>query len=488
MRSIREPLGSIDTRVTMTDSPPDCFLSPSFASVIAYGDNLQHQPALVDELACRARELKSAQRITTDKLGERLEEPNEKRHPRLELDPAMDKYHTLDGLTEPQNPQNTPASNSGCDSPGDVFRLSNSDGLRTSSAPAAPTLTIDWHEDQPTESWNYLLGEVDDGNKNQDQKRRFSANDQPRSTSPITVPKEVHVHDTASINTMADDIEKAVATLRCVRFTPPLDSSPAHSPPRSSRSMNSPHSSMERKQDYTSNHWQQKQNGKDGAPSRSRSRRNRVSPNRSSPARASQLPSHTSSSGQQTVRFLSPSKCAFGGNRLQSTALFPSSSDQEITEMSGALADESTAYDGFASSGQAFDLAMISFSLYHFRYPGSSRAGVFQVRMNSAVIPLKPSLQEGKMNKMVVSRMAVDDLLLHTYVIVPAFLLRLPLLGVSVAKHFKHSRLGLAIIYLVKMLWAMTLRALYYLLLRLGQDVYYYSEPTISHQKKRRST
>jgi hypothetical protein len=156
--------------------------------------------------------------------------------------------------------------------------------------------------------------------------------------------------------------------------------------------------------------------------------------------------------------------------------------------MSSALADEPTAHDGFASSGPAFDLAMISFSLYHFRYPGSSRAGVFQVRMNSAVIPLKASLQEGKMNKTVVSRVAVDDLLLHTYVIVPTFILRLPLLGVSVAQHFKHSRLGLATVYLVKVLWAMTLRALYYVLLRLGQDVYYYSEPTISPQGKRHST
>lgn len=483
MRSIKEPLGSIDTRVTMTDSPPDGFLSPSFASVIAYGDVLQHHPALVGELDSRARELKSAQRITTGELGERLDEPDEERYPRLELDPAMDKYHTLDGLTEAKNPQNTPASNSGCDSPGDVFRLSNSDGLRTSSAPAAPALTIDWFEDQPTESLNYLFGEVDDGTKNQNQKRRFSADDQPRSTSPITVPKEVHVQDTACINTMADDIEKAVATLRCVRFTPPLDSSPARSPPRSSRSMKRPLPSVEQKQDYISNHWQQKH----GAPSRSRPRGNRISPNRS-PARASQLSSHKSSSGQPTVRFSSPSKCAFGGDRLQPTTLFQSSSDQEVTEMSGTLADEPTAHDGFASSGQAFDLAMISFSLYHFRYPGSSRAGVFQVRMNSAVIPLKPSLQEGKMNKTVVSRMAVDDLLLHTYVIVPTFILRLPFLGVSVAKHFKHSRLGLATVYLVKLLWAMTLRALYYVLLRLGQDVYCYSEPTISHQKKRRST
>ena len=468
----------------MTDTPPDGFLSRSFASVIAYGDILQHESLTLNELDSHGRELKSTQRITTDELGEGPEERDDERYPRLELDPAMDKYHTLDGLTEPKNPQNTPASNSGCDSSGDVCRRNNGEGLRTSSAPITPALTINWFEDQPDESLDYLLGEADDGFKNQNQKRRFSADDQLRSTSPITVPKEVHTQATADVNPMRYDIEKAVTTLTCVRFTPPLDSSQARSPPGSAREVNQPLRPMEREQDYVSTHQQQKQNEKWRGPNRARG--NRVSPNRS-PARASQ-PSSNPSISQPTVRFLSPSKCAFGGDRLQSTSLFQSSSDQEVPEMSGALTDESTATYGFASSGQAFDLAVISFSLYRFRYPGSSRAGVFQVRLNSTVIPLKPSLQKGKTNKTVVTRMAVDDLLLHTYVIVPAFILRLPFLGVSVAKQFKHSRLGIATTYFVNMLWVVALKAFYCVLLRLGQDVYYHPEPTTSRQEKRCST
>ncbi|KAJ5121793.1 hypothetical protein N7448_002926 [Penicillium atrosanguineum] len=484
MRSIKKPLGSIDTRVKMTDTPPDGLLSPSFASVIAYGNILQREPPTLNEMDSRAREPKSMQRITTDELGEGLDERDEERYPRLDLDPAMDKYHILESLTEPTNPQNTPASNSGCDSPGDVSRRSNGEGLRTSSAPITPALTINWFEDQPVESLYYLLGEADDGTKNQNQKRRFSADDQPRSTSPITVPKEVHLQATADVNPIGDDIEKAATTLRCVRFTPPLDLSPARSPPRSSRAVNQPLPSMERKQDHVSTHRQQNQNEKWRDPNRARG--NRVSPNRS-PVRACQ-PSSNPSSDQPTVRFLSPSKCAFGGDRLHSTSLFQSSSDQEAPEMSGALTDEPTATNGFASSGQGFDLAVISFSLYLFRYPGSSRAGVFQARINCTVIPVKHSPQEGKTNKTVVTRMAVDDLLLHTYVIVPALILRLPLLGVSVAKQFKHSRLGIATTYFVNILWAMALRAFYYVLLRLGQDVYYHSKPTTPRQKKRHST
>jgi hypothetical protein len=479
---MRKPLGSIDTRVTMTDTSSGRLLSPSFASVIAFGDLPQQESPAFDELGPRAWETNSTERITTHELGEALDGRDDKRYPRLELDSAMDKYHTLGGLTEPKNPQNTPASNSGWDSPGDASQCGNGETLRTSSAPAAPALTINWFEDPLDESLDYLPGEEDDGTKIQ--KRRFSADDQPRSTSPIVVPKEVPVQAIAGASLTGDEIEEVVATtLRCVRFTPPLDSSPVRFSPGSPRAVNRPIPSVERKQDYISTYRQQKQNEKWRGPNRGRIQR--VSPNRNA-ARDSQ-PSSNPLKGQPTTRFSSPPKSAFGGDRSYSTSLFQSSSDQEAPEMFGALTDESTVTNECVPSGQAYDLAVISFSLYRFRYPGSLRAGVFQVRMNSTIIPLKPSLQEGKTDKTVVTRLAVDDLLLHTYVIVPAFILHLPLFGISAAKQFRQSRLGRATIYLSKMLWAMALRFFYYVLLRLGQDVYYHSEPTPPRQKKRRS-
>ncbi|KAJ5219378.1 uncharacterized protein N7498_001477 [Penicillium cinerascens] len=479
MRLMRKPLGCIDNRVTMTDTPPEGFLSPSFASVIAFGDLPQHENAALDELPPRNREMNPTGRIMTEQLGEALDGRDGKRYPRLELDPTMDKYHTLDGLAEPKNPQNTPASNSGCDSPRDAPRRDNGEGLRTSSAPATPALTINWFEDPPDEDSIYLPGDEEDSTKNQT--RRFSADDKPRSNSPITVPKGAHLQAAVDASLVGEDIGTAIATLRCVRFTPPLYSSPARSPPRSPRPVNRPLPSVERKQDYISTYRQQKQNAKWKGLNRARAQR--VSPNRS-PVRASQ-PSSNPVSGQPGIRFLSPSKSAFGDDRSRLTGLFQSSSDQEAPEMPGALTDESTVTNGFAPSRQACDLAVISFSLYRFRYPGSSRAGVLQVRMNSTIIPLKPSLQEGKTNKTVVTRMAVDDLLLHTYVVVPALMLRLPLLGVSAAKQFKHSRLGLAAIQLWKMFWVLALRALYFVMLKLGQDVYYHSEPRPPRQKKK---
>jgi len=474
---MKRPLGSIDTRVTMTDSPPDGFLSPSFASVIAFDDPPQHETPTLNGRDPGTRDLNRKGRITTDEFEEALDGRDEDRYPRLELDPAMDKYHTLDGLTEPQNPQNTPASNSGCDSPADVSRRGNGEGLRTSSAPATPALTVNWFEDPPDEDLLYLPGDVDDTTKNQ--KRRFSADDRPRSISPITVPKEVHPQATADAKLVTEDAEKAVATLRCVRFHPPPDSSPERSPRRSPRPINRPLPSVERKQDYISTYRQQKQNEKWKGPNRQR-----ISPNRS-PARASQ-PSLNHLSGQPGFRFSSPSRSPFKDDTSSSAGLFQSSSDQEFPEMSGALTDELAVTNGFAPSGQAYDLAVISFSLYRFRYPGSSRAGVLQVRMNSTIIPLKPSLQTGKTDKTVVTRMAVDDLLLHTYVIVPAFILRLPLLGLSVIKRFKQSRLGHAMIYLLKTICALALGSLYFVLLRLGHDVYQ-PESSPPRQKKRRS-
>lgn len=183
---MRKPLGSIDTRVTMTDTPPEGFLSPSFAPVIAFGDLPQHENSALDELEPRARELNPTARITTEQLGEALDGREGKQYPRLELDPTMDKYHTLDGFAEPKNPQNTPASNSGCDSPHDAPRRDNGEGLRTSSAPAIPALTINWFEDPPDEDSIYLPGDAEDSTKNQT--RRFSADDKPRSPRPVNRP------------------------------------------------------------------------------------------------------------------------------------------------------------------------------------------------------------------------------------------------------------------------------------------------------------
>ncbi|KAJ6119225.1 hypothetical protein N7523_003505 [Penicillium sp. IBT 18751x] len=318
----------------MTDTPPDGFLSPSFASVIAFGDDLQHEPPALNALDSHAREPRLTQRIITD-ADERPDELDDERYARLELDPAIDKYHTLDGLAEPRNPQNTPASNSGCGSSGDVYRPSNGKGLRTSSAPVTPALTINWFEDQPDESLHYLLDEADDGPKDPNQKRRFSADDRPRPTSPLTVPKEVHIQAVEDVNSMRDDIEGAVTTLRCVRFTPPLESFQAHSPPGSPRVVSPQLRPVERKQDYVSTHQPQKQIVKRRGPDRTRG--NRRSLNRS-PKRASQASSNPSS-GQPTICFLSPLKCPFGGDRLQSTSRFQSSSDQDGPEMSGALTD-----------------------------------------------------------------------------------------------------------------------------------------------------
>lgn len=463
MRSMKKPLGIADPRVTMTDSPPDGLLSPSFASVLVFDDLPQHDISAPDEPASRVREMSPEARFATDKPIHGR--GSGKRYPPLELDVAMDKFHTLDGFAEPLNPQNTPASVSGCDSPGEASRRGNSENLRTSSAPATQALDINWFDGQPEECSIFTLDDRDDDLKTQ--KRRFSADDQPHQISILNlkaVPLTANARHIKGVN-------DAISPPRCVRFSPPPDSPPRRSP----RPIQRPLPSIERKQDYIATYRQQKQYEKWRSPNRARVQR--VSPYRS-PAKGSQRLSNLLNR-QPDINFSSYSRLPFrADDRSRSPSPMSQPQDdlgQSATEMTGALLDDSALVNGVTPS-QAYELAMVTFSLYRIQYPLSSRVSMLQVRVGSTILPVSTSPGQEGAKKDVQFRMGINYLIFHTYVMVPAFALRMPLVAVSAANRLTRSRIGLTILHIAKLIWLLTVRLINLVLLMLGLDVTYHSE------------
>lgn len=451
MQSMRVPLGSLDTRLTMTDSLADGLLSPSFASVLAF-DGSPYDGQAPDEMGSHARDTEQAYQAMAD---DARESPR-RSYPRLELDATLDKYHALDGIAEPLNPQNTPASNSGHDSPDEAGRRRKTDNLRTTSA---PHLTLRWFESQPDGSLLFLPSDGGDGARTQ--KRRFSADDEPR---PTTLPENNDQPTGVKLLENSDDLSPP---FRCVRFTPPPE------PPqlRSPRLAHRPLPSVERKQDYIASYKQQKQFEKWKGPNRALAQR--LSPYRS-PAKVSRF---VRPSNQESNIHSTPSKLPIRPDESPTDLAQNMSEDIASGSRDPGTKDAADSSEG-ALARQIYDLVAVTLCVYRFRYPGSDpRGGVFHIRMDSTVIPTSQLLQEtGKESKAVV-RTGIDDLLLHTCVIMPAFVLRVPLAILSAIRQFAHSRVALVTINVLRILWAISVRFLVMIISRLlGRDVAYHAE------------
>lgn len=445
---MRLPLGSIDTRVTMTDSLADGLLSPSFASVLAF-DDLAYYDQVLDEMGSQTHDTKPAQQGMSNTARERP-------YLRLELDANMDKYHSLDGFAEPLDPQNTPASNSDHESPDESTRRRKTENLRTTSA---PHLNLRWFERQPDGSLSFLPGEGDDGARTQ--KRRFSADDEPQ---PTTLPKTIDQPTGVGLFKRPDDVP---SSLRCVRFTPPCELKQQRSP----RLVQRPLPSVERKQDYIACYRQQKQHEKWQGPNRALS--HRLSPYRNPPkvprcVRPSKLKRNTPYS---TSSKLPPRPDESYTNSVQDTP-----DDSALGSRDPGSKNAGDAPDG-ALPRRAYDLVAITIGVYQFRYPGSDlRGGVFHIRVDSTVIPTSHLLQETGEEKHAVVRTGVEDLLLHTCVIMPAFMMRIPLAMLSAADRFVNSRVGLVALNALRMAWAVSIRFLVTIISRLlGRDTAYYA-------------
>ncbi|KAJ5787959.1 hypothetical protein N7457_002949 [Penicillium paradoxum] len=147
-----DPLGIVDTRLMMAESPEDRLFSPFFSPFTAFDGTVDKQPGRQIEADASS---KRAHRILELRESFRGFDSNRK-CPRLELDVAVDKYHTLDGLAEPLNPQNTPASNSERESTeGSTMSLGcyKIENMRTSPSSQPEEFNFDCFQDSPDASF-----------------------------------------------------------------------------------------------------------------------------------------------------------------------------------------------------------------------------------------------------------------------------------------------------------------------------------------------
>ncbi|KAJ5179147.1 hypothetical protein N7492_002357 [Penicillium capsulatum] len=461
MRSMRAPFGSLDTRVTMTDSLADGLLSPSFASVLAFDDSPGDNHGLGDMCS----RLKNVHPARPHKPDNAHEKPR-RAYPRLELDAIMDKHHALDGLAEPLNPQNTPASNSGHDSPDEADPRRQTDNLRTTSA---PHLNLRWFENQPDGSLLFVAGRGDEAAGTQ--KRRFSADDEPR---PTTLLKTIHQTPGDKSHRESED---AASSFRCVRFTPPPESSQQRSP----RLVQHPLPSVERKQDYIASYRQQRQYEKWKGPNRALSQR--LSPYRSPP----KIPKSARSFNQEpNFHFSTASKLPFNQDESSCAESAQETSDDVPLGLRDLAPREAGDAHDSTQRRPAYDLVAVTFCVYRFRDHGPE--GVSHIRVDSAVVPASHLLQETGQEKNAVIRTSVDDLLLHTCVIMPAFILRVPLAILSAADRIAASRVAIVTINALRMLCAVFVRFVTTIVARmLGQDVSDHAErsPSKRHGRQR---
>lgn len=456
MRSMKEPLGIVDTRVKMTDTPPDGLLSQSFSSVIAFDDPPQYTTTALDDFRTLdfSPKRNSASDETDEPTGER---GRERRHPRLELDVALDKYHILDGCAEPLNPQNTPASYSGCNSPGEMATRSN-ENLRTRSAPASQALGLSWSEDKSQGDLIYFHGDGGDGV--QTWKLQASEASPPSSVSSPDATK--NAQPTTVEGTNKEAIGDASAILRCVRFSPPV---------KSHRSTNNPIQrpipSVECKEDYIASYRQHRQREKWGSPNRARIQR--YAPYRS----PNKIPlSHTTRLNRQpdsqfSPRDNSPSRRNERSRSPSVESRDQSPSRQENRGVTSASADNLEPSDTNPVAQQAYDLGLVSFSLYQFRMPGTWRFSLFQLEIRSSMIPMTARVLGGPSER-ADSQIRVENLLFHVSFIVPAIILRVLSRVTSAAKPVGQSRVSRAACHLIKALWLLFERLIQFVARTLG--------------------
>lgn len=462
----------IDERVKMTDTPPNGLLSPSFASVLAFDELPHYSTADLDDF--RTLDFSPRKQPATDETGETADGlDNKRRHPRLELDGALDKYHTLDGFAELLNPHNTPNSHSGCNSPGEPSVHGNDENLRAKSAPISRMLGgLDWSDGQPQADLLFFPGDEDDGSKTR--KRHLSATDPPSSVSTPDATKDVQAAADDSI--VKETPIDRISLLKCVRFTPPRKSNRR----QYARSGQRPIPSVERKQDYIASHRQHKQHEKWRNPNRARSQRD--SPYRSSDKTSQPL---TTQFDRQPNICFSPR--ARSPSRRDERSRSPSlesrcqeRSGQEGSGVAKASTDNTMSFSRSAILRQKYDLAMVTLSLYHYRPAETWRFNSLRLLIGSMVFPVNSTAPDVP-KKQAVTRMMIENLLLHVSFVVPAFILRVFPVTITAAERLTQTRASLAALRIVKTLWFLLARVIRFIVFILGLDPGYHWDFTVEY-------
>lgn len=458
---MKGPLGIVDTRVKMTDTSADDLLATSFSSVIAFDEPPQYTTTGLDDY--RTLDLSPKRQSASDDVGEPAgERGKERRHPRLELDVAFDKYHMLDGFAEPLNPQNTPTSYSGCNSPGEMTGRGN-ENSRSRSAPVSPALRLSWSEDQPAVDLVYLHGDGDTGLQNRELHRL--------GTSPLSSVSSrdatKNVQPAADLRTSKETIGDASAPLRCVHFSPPLNSTQC----KATDPVQRPIPSVERKRDYIVSHRQRRR--EKWSPIRARAQR--FSPYRSS----NKIPrSRTTSLNRPPDRRFSPhaSSPSRRNERSRSPSLesrHQSPCGQEDPGLTGSPTNNLEHSNANPVAEPAYDLGRISLSLYQYRMPGTWRFNLFRLVIHSAMLPAA-AVVPGEPSKQVYIDLSIECLLFHISFIIPAIMLRALFMVNSAVERVGRSPISRPGLFLIKILWLLFMSLVKFVVRTLGVSGGYY--------------
>jgi hypothetical protein len=468
-RSLKsDPFGVMDTRLMMNDSSADDFLSLHFPA-FARSDGLARNPVEAE---------------TSPKRGYRILGPREsfsgfefgRKCPRLELDATVDKYHLLDGLNEPLDPQNTPASNSERQGTPEPHQLDTAN-MQTSPAPQIEKFNFDCFSDSP-ESGLF-------GKHRLPKLRRLSGNPRPLYNAPATglgdqrpasdfggfaslnIPKPGHLsdnqegqwfkHPVTGLGNPRPDLNVSAfkkpsdpgSGVRCVRFSL-VATSP--SPPRA---MRRPMPPLERKLDDHALYRQKR--CEKWRITRPTSLPRSPSPKRMGHSSIPLVPDGTD------VRFPSLSSLASCEVKQKLSLAQPDDAHDPVEVATGNAVETAVSHASNASQCTAQDkpFVNVSFSLYRLRQAPRSSAGnipkyAFEFRKietDVKSLPDHPFRQFPPEFEHTIGPIVVDDLLFHTCFIVTPLAVELPLAVFSAAtQHLTDTQGGTAIVFLARAL------------------------------------
>lgn len=465
-----DPLGIVDTRLTMTDSPTDRFFSPLFAPLTGFDGTDERQP--VNQTKTEASP-KQAHRILELRESFRGFGSNRK-CPRLELDVAVDKYHTLDGLAEPLNPQNTPASNSERENEEEStesLRCYEMENVRMSPTPQTEEFNFDCFQVSPEAS----LVREDDGSESPkpSKLRRLSVGRRQWIKPPVGVLLSHQPSVNAGTFNKLGDPD---SLLRCARFSPPASLSPP------SRVIRRPQPSIERRQDYVALHRQKKQYQKWKVTGRANSRKS--SPNKmpTNRTQATRIPKN------HDLRGSSLSSLPYRETRHTSFLARVGLGSDAREVRAGNVGDTPVVDNSNIASNTEQNLPAflaVSFSLYK-PQPASTEKGskyTFRFRVTRTDLPQQPSPHFPLEFEHVTCHPTIDDLVFHTCFIIPLVVL-LPLSVIFAATHpLVNTRAGAVMLYLARALLYLLMNIINLVLSKCGVSLGYQWNPDPVHSE-----
>ncbi|KAJ5473776.1 hypothetical protein N7475_003342 [Penicillium sp. IBT 31633x] len=411
-----DPLGTFDTRLMM-DSPVDTFFSPLFERFDGFdgtADKPDKQSGSQTEADASPQR---AHRILELRKSFHGFEPNRK-CPRLELDVAVDKYHSLDGLTDPLNPNNTPASNSERGSTEETtqsLRCYKTENIRMSPASQTDDFNFDCFQDSPEA--NYVRQDNGSESPAFPKLRRFPIGSRRWINPPVSALADHHAASNASPSKTSSNPNSVP---RCVRFSP-ASLSPT------SRAARRPLPSIERRQDHIALYRHKKQHQKWKVI-----RRARGSPCNSPKKMTQSLAGHIPK--DPNVRVSSLSDLSYRETHQKSLPARVGLGSDIQALGTGNMAHTPVADDlNLTHSGnhKIPDFFAVSFSLYRIRrapdsFPEKAAKYAFKFRISQTYLPKHPSPHFPTTLEHIACCPVIDGLLFHTCFILPALVVLAP--------------------------------------------------------------